>query len=414
MGRATRSQTAAGVRDDGLAESWLADLRAGVSDVEARILREPATTAAAGVRALGQVAGAEAVPLLALLGMAESVAVAEAACEALGSIRAEAAAEALQEIAESAAHRAVQKAARRGVYRLSSQGIRVEARAPVAVATVGAPTGSLYRAVASGYDGRGDRALWLGVERPLGGVYAIALTVNDRRGLTQCTGLDTTRKRFAEREAELRNDDDSMWVELPLEYAQQLVQEAVETARESGSPATPSTAVWTDLIGAPAEPFQQALVYKEISSIEVRLHPTLENETPRLFEQSEIDGWLFLPDEVQKWARQIGETGASRLLVTAETDEQRVDRLIREAARELLTKPVLHALRRRLEETAYIFLRTERIADARRAVAAAVTIEEVRPLRPLHPFLRFLVNRSFGVAVEIARVRQPSRRLVTV
>jgi hypothetical protein len=354
------------------------------------------------------------VGLLSRLGRADSALIGEAACEALGAIRSREAADALQEIATAAASRPVQKAARRATYRLSSQGFRSEARAVVARTSVGGKSGTLYRTVASTYDGSGNRALWLGVERPLGGIYLIAMTINDRRGLTECSGIDTTRKRFAEREAEMREHDKLPWIELPIEYARQLVQEAIETTREGGSAVPPTSAVWTDLVGEPAEPFQQALVYKEISAIEVRLHPTLENETPRLFEQPEVAGWFFFPDEVQKWVKQLADTGVSRLLVTPETEEQRVDRLIREAARELLTKPVRRALRRRLDETAYVFLRTDRLADARRAVAAAATIEEERPLRPPHPFLRVLIGRSFEIAADIAEARRPAQRLTTV
>ncbi len=132
------------------------------------------------------------------------------------------------------------------------------------------------------------------------------------------------------------------------------------------------------------------------------MHPTLEAETPRLFEQPEVEAWFLRPEEIRKWVRELIQPGA-RTLLMAEDEEQRRERIVREIINELLTPKVRHGLRRRLEETAYILLKTGRREDARRAVAAAVTIEEPRPLQPPHPFLRALVERSLRIAIAVER-----------
>ena len=141
------------------------------------------------------------------------------------------------------------------------------------------------------------------------------------------------------------------------------------------------------------------------------MHPTLESETPRLFDQPEIEPWFFAPERTRKWVAELSQRTATRLLVTPESDEARQERILRDAVRELLSAKELHGLRRRLEETAYIFLRTDRMQDARRAVAAAVTIEEERPLRPPHPFVRALVERSLRIGLEIERSGYEPARL---
>jgi hypothetical protein len=231
----------------------------------------------------------------------------------------------------------------------------------------------------------------------------IVTMLNDVAGLTDCVGRDTTRKRFSEQESSMRGKDPMAWVELPLEYARQLVAEGVELARSGGSGVPTGYALWSEMIGAPAEPFREALIYSEISAFETRMHPTLEAEGPRLFEQPEVEPWFFPPDQVRKWVERLSQSATSRLLVTPESEGERQQRLVKEAAAELLPPRALRGLRRRLEETAYIFQRTERELDARRAVAAAVTIEEQRALRPLHPFVRMLIERSFRIALEVDR-----------
>jgi predicted RNA-binding Zn ribbon-like protein len=268
--------------------------------------------------------------------------------------------------------------------------------------------------IASAYDGTGSRSMWFGAERPLGGIYLVAVVLNDVDGLVDCAGRDTTRKRFAEQEATMREKDITAWVELPNDYARQLVLEGVDLAQASGQLLPPGYAMWADLIGNPAEPFSQALVYAEISAFETRMHPTLEGETPRLFTQPEVESWFFRPEEVQKWLHQLAEPPGSRLLVTPESEQDRVERVMREAVKELLPPARRAGLKRRLEETAYIFLRTDRMADARRAVQAAATIEEERPLRPPHPFLRALMERSLRIALEVERSDFEPTRLARV
>jgi hypothetical protein len=153
-----------------LGGEWASRLAAGASpeELEAAVLATPAADVPQAIKALAAAGGASAVPLLDRLGLSDRRDLALAASEALGTIRAGEAAEAAERIAADSSDKAVQKAARRSVYRLSSQGIRVAHAAPEATATIGSREATLYRVVASSYDGAGNRAIWFGAERPLG------------------------------------------------------------------------------------------------------------------------------------------------------------------------------------------------------------------------------------------------------
>jgi hypothetical protein len=193
------------------------------------------------------------------------------------------------------------------------------------------------------------------------------------------------------------------WAELPVEYARQLVQEGVGQARAANRRIPTGYAVWSAVIGEPVEPLTEALIYQHVNGFEAKMHPTWQRETPRLFEEPEIEPWFFDPSRVEKLARQLAEPPAQRLVITPESEEGRVARLMREALGDLLSDRDLHGLRRRLEETAVIFWQSGREEAARRAVAAAVTIEESRPLRMPHPFLRALLERSIDIAQRVQR-----------
>jgi len=413
MADARRRRVAKAKTDDALGQRWAESLASGVEveTLATGIAQQTPAEAALALNTVARIAGPTAVPLLVRLAQGSPREVASAAVDALGSIRDVSAAEALDELTRTTEDKQLQKAARRSLYRLSNQGIRVSAQESREPATLGSRAATIYRVIASAFDGAGNRSIWFGADRPLGGIYMLAVVINDVKGMTDFFARDTTRKRFAEQESTMREKDIASWVELPIDFAKQLVQEAVDSARQDGAGIPAAYPIWAELIGEPTEPFTEALVYRELSGFEMRMHPTLEGETPRLFDQPEIEPWFFPPDRVRKWVHQLSERSASRLIVTPESEESRQERILREAIRELLTAHELHGLRRRLEETAYIFLRTDREADARRAVAAAVTIEEERPLRPPHPFVRTLVERSLRIGLEIERSGYEPARL---
>lgn len=257
--------------------------------------------------------------------------------------------------------------------------------------------------LASAYDGNGSRALWIAAERPMGGISFVTVTVNDVAGLIAVNGRESTKKRFAEQESTMRAKDPMAWAELPVEYGRQLIHEGLTLAREAGRAVPTSYAVWAPVIGEPATPLEEALVYQDIKGFEAKMHPTWLGETPRLFDQAEVEPWFFEPRRVEKLARQLAEPAGQRLVITPESEEARVARLMKEALAELLSDRDLQGLRRRLEETALIFLQTNRLADAQRAVAAAVTVEESRPLRAPHPFLKAMLERSIEIAQQVHR-----------
>jgi hypothetical protein len=101
-----------------------------------------------------------------------------------------------------------------------------------------------------------------------------------------------------------------------------------------------------------------------------------------------------MPAELRARALEVAAGAGAALLVPGRAPEQQALQLLAEAAQQALTLVVRHALRRRLEETGYIFVATERLPAARLAVASARALDEgssssVPPER--HPLLRLLL-----------------------
>jgi hypothetical protein len=366
----------------------------------------PPPVAAAALSGLAERVGPAAVPVLGLVAERAGGEVGTAAIAALGALPDGSAATTLARLAETATDKEQRKAARRALFRLRGRGIAVPAEPEAArpAATPMQPRATLYRALATNSDGVGSRALWLFAERPLGGVYLLAFVLNDVVGMKDAYTRDSTRKKLAAREAEMREQEGMTWIELPIPYAQWLIQEAVALNAESGFPVPTDYRLWREVIGEPAQTFERPLAYEEVSRFEVKMRPELARESPRLFEEPELAGWLLGFKDVQPYATELRRARESRLVLSAESEEQRAERVRGQAIRDLFTPAQRRALQRRLEETAYLFLRTERPQPAKLAVAAAVELADTDPvLLSRHPFVQALVDRSIELAIRAER-----------
>lgn len=335
----------------------------------------------------------------------------EQAVSALGHRRDQAAAEVLSLIEDAVDDRALKKAARRELHRLRSIGVQApEAAARAAAPTTVQPPASLAigEAWATDIDPSGARALWVVGERPLGGVWFAALLLNDLRGLPEMSLIDTTRKRVA-RDLEDSRRGVGTWVDLPGEYALRLVREAVDLTREVGGGLPTRYRAFRDVFGeAPGGP-ERALVYETISPVEASFNPDWLDESVQLLAEPELAGWhVAVSAELRARALEVARRPAAALLVPGHSPEQQALQLLADAAQESFTPLVRRALRRRLEETAYIFVSTDRLAAARHGVAAARALEDENLPADRHPLMRLLL--AAGIARLLGGETVGSRR----
>jgi hypothetical protein len=316
-----------------------------------------------------------------------------AAIQALGHRREPAAAEVLTQIDDIVDDRALRKEARRELHRLRSMGVEP----PAPVGRPAPPTESrpkaldVSEALATDFDPSGARALWLIADRPLGGIWFAALLLNDQQGLQDLNLADTTRKRF-QRDFEAMQRGAGVWVNLPGPYALQLVREAVDLSREVGSGLPSRYQLFRDQFGEAAGPPERALVYETISPVEINFNPGWVDESPRLLGEPEVAGWYVqVPADLRARALEVARTPSTGLLVPGHTPEEQALQLVADAAHQAFTPSVRRALRRRLEETGYIFLQTDRLPMARLAAGAARALEDGGVAPERHPLMRLLL-----------------------
>jgi hypothetical protein len=320
----------------------------------------------------------------------------ELAVGQLGHRRELAAAEVLGLVELVIDDRGLKKAARRELHRLRSMGIHV---APPIQATVEPAPGStggpidVAEAWATDIDPSGSRAVWMLGERRMGGVWFAALLLNELLGVQELNLVDTTRKRYL-RDFEENRRNAGSWVRLPGDYALRLVREAVDASRDHGAALPTRYRALRDVFGEAPGPPERGLIYETISPVEANFNPDWIDDSPRLLGEPEVAGWYVpVPAALRARALEVAAGSGATLLVPGRAPEQQALQLVADAAEQALTPAVRRALRRRLEETAYIFVTSDRLPAARLAVAAARALEDgvssVPPER--HPLLRLLL-----------------------
>ncbi|MBI2865124.1 MAG: hypothetical protein HYX94_11240 [Chloroflexi bacterium] len=385
-----------------------------VAELIGRLERLSPLTAARVLMSLAQETGEKALPLLEKLALAPAVpqtgGIRLAAVEALAALRSERGAQILAHIADKDADKDLRKRAKRALFKLRGLGLALSA--PAAGPAEVKEKFPILRSLLSSYDYAGTRAIMFGVERPFGGVDRIVLLANAVKGLTDCSGVQTSREAFAEQMERMRRLPDlpgGLWADAPASHCQQLVQEALALNRKSGTPVPRGYYYWKDEIGQPAEYYDWPLVYREITALEVKWEPTLLEQSADLLARPELLSWAFDPHQVERYYFELQQSRKSAIALPGWSQKERDDATMRRLFEEVVPPDRHAAYKRQMEEMACMYLRLDRRLDAKRALAVAVALDEHKGGELIKiPFFRELLSRTFAL---IERERRGGARL---
>jgi len=323
-----------------------------------------------------------------------------AVVEALSIMATPAAATLLTQIAAKTGVKEVQKAARRALYRLKTMGVETDSGLPQEPrkSVLEVPRLPVVVALASQIDFDGNRALYLARRRPFSGLIFVSLIVSDQRGVLDCNAFPVTKKDLSRIVTDIQADDRLTHVELPADYAQQLVEEAYQRNLSSGTPVPQEFQALRDLIGMPEAPWEQGPIYHVISPEEIRGQPTWLALSGHLLEVKEFQGWHLPPEVLQKYREEVKHTAESPIIVSQATQQERIEAVQKRSLREIFPPDVCARYRSRLDEMAYLLWQTKRLDEAKRALAAAVALQGEEVDAAEHPFLRALFTRSVEMA----------------
>ncbi|MDI6829519.1 MAG: hypothetical protein QME62_13665, partial [Armatimonadota bacterium] len=325
---------------------------------------------------------------------------ASAAAEAMGFIRSEAVVPILQNLDREGQPKAVVKSARRALHRLKSEGIVVEEKPEeLPGPTLGLTGGRrIIRSIMSNVDGNGEQMLSILFTVPLTGTEALVMIANDVNGIEEFAAVRTTKKAYEDSLAE-STPKGSVYVDVPSSYVLFRGREYEAITVNQGKPLPIDYQVYRDLFHAPGSNYERSIIYDEIDAEEIRSNMSLARRAGELFETKIFRGWVIRENDIQPHAVKLIEAEESPLILSKAVKQERIERIFQTAADEIFTPEVRARYKRRIEENAYVLLKTGNPDLARVAVACALELATKDLPSHLVSFVRVLVERSIGVYI---------------
>lgn len=281
--------------------------------------------------------------------------------------------EALRALEAASADKLVRKEIKRSLYRLEQRGIAVpKAAPPQPPLTVAAPGLEGY---VSPVDGSGDQLVWL-LKPRAGGLAHLFAVVNDPNGLREVDLSETTRKALRAARQQLLVQHELQMIEADWRYCDHLIDRAFRWATERGHPITGDyPRLRAQLIKQPATDLPP-LIFSRIDPSAVRGAPHLVAESASLLDEKEFRTWFFDQPTLKPYIDEILEARNSPLILHPTQQQERFRVVVERAIEELFGGEMRPSWVRRLEEMAYFLHATSRVEPAKRALAAALALQE--------------------------------------
>ncbi len=339
--------------------------------------------------------GFEAVPDLEKLAISSDSRVASAACCALGAIDDVSAANALLRIRESTKDKNVRKEAGHALHKLRSFGIEPEERAEPAGEMPGlARTGKIEMAYASYYDAAGMRLLIMGIRPPGRPLFRMIWAISQEKGICDSYVTQLGKRGFEEWIDEFRMEREGIF-QIDPAHCRYLANEAYEKAAQSGASLPDGIGIYLETVKNMPDPPERPIIYElmEVATAKSDSTATLMSES--LLDLVECT-WPLGGEKVGEYAERVVEVLSSVIVTSDIVREERLQKIVDDYIAAEFSSEIRNAYRRRLEETAYLFVLDNKMDYARSAFSVALLMKSGSDLRTI-PFIRGLVGRSIGV-----------------
>lgn len=282
----------------------------------------------------------------------------------------------------------------RSLYKLSQKGVVVERPQPQALAPILTPIEP--EGYLSPFDGRGDRLIWLVKPRVGGGLHYLSAVVNEPEGMRDVDAVIITRKVLRQVRREVEDQHHIIMVEADWRYCDFLMREGYERAQAQKQELASYPALRSHLVSS-SPSASEPPIYRHLDPAAIEADTALVEDSARLLEEQELQGWLLDEEQAKRYVEQITEARESPLILNRYQQQDRVRDIINKAVEEMFSDGGATAYARRLEDTAFYLFATGREAQARRALATALALKKSEKGGRGIPFCEELVRRSIAL-----------------
>jgi DNA-binding transcriptional MerR regulator len=325
-------------------------------------------------------------PLLELMTQQEQSSIAELGIHALGAVQSFKAAQILSDIHESSSDKKRCKAARKSLYRLKSAGIEIETSQK---GLLRESKHQPYKALISPIDGTGTQLIILTQEMLAGDLHFLQVVASDEEGIIECTAKrGMTKKMFAnlpENFARQMGGSGPMMAEADYNYAVSLVLK-VEAVEEDAPEEYLSV---KDFFGLNEENAADNPVFERFD-LEVLKHDSgLLRSSEELFQDDTFLSWHIALNEVGAYAQELLDQEDTAIELSPQFQQERREEVYKKLAEKYCDEEYVTRLKQRLETMAFLALAQGNEENAKKALAAAVSLEDTpKDTLAEHPFVR--------------------------
>ena len=292
------------------------------------------------------------------------------------------------------------KSIKRTLYKLKQKGVKWEEKTQNKTPILKPPKPAEPKGYLGSIDTTGSRIIVIGKPQPLRGLLVIFSIVNDQEGIQEFNLKEFSKKSFNEFMKDALASAEFPIVTAPGAYCIHLLKEAASLTQNLSRPLPQGyhkaerecrNIVWN---------YPAPLIYQYIPEDEVIDSAHLLKDSINLHKIMPFATWHIAAQEVEKYATRIIETQQSRIVLLPDQKEARLNTIYRDALDDLFPEEKRLLWKRRLEEVAYILLKTGKEYEAKASLSAAIDLNNPFSAIDPNPFIWNLVLKSIYILLE--------------
>ncbi|UCE33412.1 MAG: hypothetical protein JSV40_09315 [Deltaproteobacteria bacterium] len=337
--------------------------------------------------------------------------------EALARIPKPSTAQLLQQMIAEAADKAVAKSIKRALYKLRQRGVIWEEKPTRDKPILPPPKHAEAQGYLGAIDSMGSRIILAAKPQPLRGFLTVFSIVNDLEGIRDFTVREFSKKGLTEFVKSSLSSEDFPVVSAPGAYCMHLLKEASSVTSEASKTLPPGYHDAVDEFRKMPWDGPYPIIYQFINEEEVKDQVYLLKESVKLHDIMPFSTWFIPKGEVQEYASSIADAEESRIVLTADQKDGRINDIYMRALHDIFPEHKRLVWKKRLEEMAYILLQTGRDKEARLALCAALDLHKPFSSSEPNPFIWNLLLKSIHVLIgseqEEIEEREKSSLIIT-
>jgi hypothetical protein len=312
----------------------------------------------------------------------------------------------------------VTKAIKKAAFRLRQKGIVLPdgQDAEIPVLKTYKPGESDISAYLGPIDGTGSRPVFISVPQMPAGVDVAVGVVNDEEGIIEFAFTRHSKKRMKEIKDLFFSTLPHM-VETTLSHAADVLERSHLAKGPGVSDSARAYLQFRPWLREHASKAESSEAYRFLPPETISSDLLTESQLQRLFEHELMASWIIDLRSLRPVLEEIRKAEESRIFISEGQRLEHIRRIKYDGIPKLFSEARRLSLKYRLEEMAYVFLKSAEESLARLCLAAASSLAEKESPIKVNPFLQYLMDRSLAYYLK-GRTRsekssdQPSQSLI--